>query len=259
MTDGINRVLYFAPGLAAVNAANYIPGRALAAGTFAAVFPAVKANILANGTAGASDFPLPTTLADTQVLVNNVPMPLIFVSPGQINVPLSQSLPNGGTVDLQTVRASTGQIYGTVEVSLSSASPGLFTSAGSGTGQAAAINAADGTVNSSKNAVARGQYVTIYGTGQGLVANAPQDGQAAAGPVPTPVHPQILLGSAFVPDANIQYSGLAPSLAGVWQINFQVPATAPTGASVPLKVLMNSIPSDNPATPSQIAVTLAIK
>jgi uncharacterized protein (TIGR03437 family) len=73
------------------------------------------------------------------------------------------------------------------------------------------------------------------------------------------VNPQILLGNAFVPDANIQYSGLAPALAGVWQINFQVPASTTSANNVPVKVLMNSIPSDNPSAPGQIATTLAIK
>ncbi|MDP9053989.1 MAG: hypothetical protein M3N93_06755 [Acidobacteriota bacterium] len=259
ITDGLNRVLYFAPTLAAVNAANYISKRAVAPGTFAAVFPGVSTNVISSGTGVATSFPLPAALADTQVMVNGSPSPLLYVSPGQINLPLSLSLPTGGTVDLQVVRPSTGQIYGVTELSLNTASPGLFTIAGTGSGQVAAINVADGTVNSAKNPAARGQYVTIFGTGQGFVANGPADGQASSGPVPTATLPQILLGGAFVPGANIQYSGLAPSLAGVWQINFQIPATATVGAAVPLKVLMNSIPSDNPASPSDIAVTLSIK
>jgi uncharacterized protein (TIGR03437 family) len=259
VADGLNRVLYFAPGIAAVNAANFLSGRPLTPGAFAAVFPAVKTNTLSTGTGTATSFPLPTTLADTQVVVNNVAMPLLFVSQGQINLPLSMSLPTGGTVDMQVVRVSTGQIYGTTEIPMSTASPALFTISGSGSGLVAAINVADGTVNSAKTPVVRGQYVTIFGTGQGFVANAPPDGQAATGPVPTAAHPEILLGGAFVPDADIQYSGLAPSLAGVWQINFQVPTTVAPGNAVPLKVLMNSIPSDNPSAPSQIAVTLAVK
>jgi uncharacterized protein (TIGR03437 family) len=148
---------------------------------------------------------------------------------------------------------------------MSTASPGLFTTNGSGTGIAAAINVADSTINSSHAPVARGQYISLFGTGQGIVPNAPPDGQAASGPIPTSNHPQILIGTgtagvyAAVPDANVQYSGLAPSLAGVWQINFQVPTTAPAGNAVPLKILMNSVPSDNPSAPSQVAVTLAIK
>ena len=257
-TDGINRVLYYAPGLAAVNAANFLSGRPLAPGAFAAVFPSVKTNTFGTGTGTAQAFPLPTALADTQVTVSGNAVPLLYVSPGQINLPLPMGVPPGGTVDMQVVGATTGQIFATGEVQLAAASPGLFTT-NSGTGQVAAINVADGTINSFKAPVARGQYITIFGTGQGFVPNAPPDGQAVSGPVPTTAHPQILLGGALVPDANIQYSGLAPFLAGVWQINFQVPATVSAGNSVPLVVLMNSIRSDNLANPSQIAVTVAVK
>jgi uncharacterized protein (TIGR03437 family) len=258
VADGINRVLYFAPGLGIVNAANYISGRALAPGAFAAIFPAVSKNILAGGTASATSLPLPTTLSGTQVLVNGNPSALFFVSPGQINLPFSLSLPMGGTVDLQVVAPATGQIYGGAEVSLSSASPGLFTTGGTGTGQVAALNQ-DFSVNSATNPQVRGGVISLFGTGQGFVGNAPPDGQASTGLVPTALHPQILLGGMFVPDANIQYSGLAPTLVGVWQINFQVPTTVTAGNNVPIIVLMNSIPSNNPSTPGQISTTIALK
>lgn len=257
-TDGINRVLYYAPGLAAVNAANFIAGRPLAPDAFAAIFPAVKTNTLATGTATAQSFPLPTQLGDTQVNVNGTSIPLFYASPGQINALLPMGAPTGGTVDMQVLSASTGQIFAFGEVQMSSASPALFTT-NSGTGQVAAINVADGTVNSFKSPAARGSYVSVFGTGQGFVANAPPDGQASTGPVPTAGHPQILLGGALLPDANVQYSGLAPYLAGVWQINFQIPNTVTPGNSVPLVVLMNSIRSDNPSSPSQIAVTISVK
>jgi uncharacterized protein (TIGR03437 family) len=258
VADGINRIVYFAPGLGVVNASNYISGRALAPGAFAAIFPAVAKNILAGGTASASSLPLPTTLAGTQVLVNGIPSALFFVSPGQINLPFSLSLPMGGTVDLQVVAPATGQVYGGAEVSLSSASPGLFTTGGTGTGQVAALNQ-DFSINSATNPQVRGGVISLFGTGQGFVANAPPDGQASTGLVPTALHPQILLGGAFVPDANIQYSGLAPTLVGVWQINFQVPTTVTAGNNVPIVVLMNSIPSNNPSTPGQISTTIALK
>lgn len=162
-------------------------------------------------------------------------------------------------MDVQVFSPSTGQIYGGGEISLSSASPGLFTTGGTGTGQVAALNQIDGTVNTATNPVTRGQYITLYGTGQGPVANAPPDGQAASGPVATAVNPQILLGGAYVPAANIQYSGLAPDLAGVWQINLLVPTTVTAGKNVPIIVIMNSIPSDNPANSGQIATTIALK
>lgn len=261
VADGINRLLYYAPQVAIVNAANYIPGRPLAPGTIAAIFPSISTNIIAGGTASAPSgvFPLPTTLANTQVVVNNKASSLFYVSPGQINLPLSMSLPSAGTVDLQVVQPATGQIYGAAEVDLSSASPGLFTTTGTGSGEVAAINVADGTINSTTNPVARGAYITLYGTGQGFVANAPADGTAGTGPIPTALDPQILLGGAFLPASDIQYSGLAPYLVGVWQINFQIPMATVPGNAVPVIVLMNSIPSDNPSVPGQIAATIAVK
>ena len=127
-----------------------------------------------------------------------------------------------------------------------------------GTGQVAALNQ-DNSINSATNPQVRGGFISLFGTGQGFVANAPPDGQASTGLVPTALHPQILLGGAFVPDANIQYSGLAPDLVGVWQINFQVPTTVTAGNNVPIVVLMNSIPSNNPSTPGQISTTIALK
>ena len=266
VADGINRVLYFAPALAMVNAANYLTGRPLAPGAFAAIFPAAPTSssstapqsVIAAGTDSATTFPLPTTLADTQVFVNGTPSALFFVSPGQINLPLSLNLPTGGTVDVQVTRASTGQVYGGGELQLAPASPGLFVIGGGQTGQVAALNQ-DGTVNSATNPVIRGQVIQLFGTGQGPVPGAPPDGQPGTGPLPTPANPQILLGSSYVPVANIQYSGLAPALVGVWQINFQVPVSAQSGNAVPITIFMNSIPSNNPSQANQIATTIAVK
>jgi uncharacterized protein (TIGR03437 family) len=263
VADGIDRLLYYVPQVNVVNAANFLAGRALAPGAWAALFAAVPANPLAPGTQPQTAAPpYPTALGDTQVMINGAASPLYYVAQGQINTPLSLSLPSGGTVDLEVVRKSTGQIFGAAELALASASPALFTD-GSGTGQVAAINAVDGSVNSASNPVVRGQYIELYGTGQGFVPGGPGDGQPSTGLVPTPATPQILLGSsgsaAFVPAANITYSGLAPTLVDVWQINFQVPTTAQAGTSVPITIFMNNIPSTNPNNPAQIVTTLSIK
>jgi uncharacterized protein (TIGR03437 family) len=251
------------PQVNVVNAANFLAGRALAPGAWAALFPTVLTNPIAPGTQPQTAAPpYPSTLGDTQVLINGTASPLYYVAQGQINTPLSLNLPSGGTVNVEVVRQSTGQIFGAAELALASASPALFTDGG-GTGQVAAINAVDGSVNSASNPVVRGQYIELYGTGQGFVPGGPGDGQPSTGQVPTPATPQILLGSspsnAFVPAANITYSGLAPTLVDVWQINFQVPTTAQAGTSVPVTVFMNNIPSGNPNNPTQIVTTLSIK
>ncbi len=259
VADGINRILYFAPQIAVVNAANYIVGRPLAPGTFAALFPSVSTNVIANGTQNNSGtYPLTTTLADTQVLVNGAAAPLFYVSPGQINVPLSLSLPTSGTVNLQAVRQSTGQIYGSAEVALASASPGLFSADSTGSGEIVALNQ-DTTQNSPSNPIPRGQVLQIYATGQGPVSNPPVDGTVSTGQVPTAAIPEVILGTTFVPSSNVQYSGLAPGLIGVWLISVEIPMTATTGTAVPIQVFMNSIPSNNPGAPTQVATTVSIK
>ena len=95
-------------------------------------------------------------------------------------------------------------------------------------------------------------------------AGAPPDGQPSAGLVPTSVLPQIVLGTAgsniiSVPASDISYSGLAPGFVGLWQINFTIPANAPTGTDVPITVFMNSISSSNPAVPTQVVTTVSLK
>jgi uncharacterized protein (TIGR03437 family) len=196
------------------------------------------------------------------VLVNGVAAPLFYVSPGQINFEISNSLTTGGSAAIQAIRPSTGQIYASTELQLASADPALFTFNGTGGGQVAASNFVDFSNNSSSNAVVRGQTIILYGTGLGPVAGPPPDGQAATGAVAGLATPQILLGAtatAFVDPSNITYSGLSPSLVGVWQINLTIPMDAPTGGSVPIRIFLNSIPSVDPAQAGSTATTIAIK
>jgi uncharacterized protein (TIGR03437 family) len=262
VADGVNRILYFAPQVNVVNGANYIPGRSLAPGTIASAFPSASTNVLAGSTqSNPGTLPLPTTLGGAEVLVNNTPAPLFYAAPGQINFALPYELATGGTASIEIVQPTTGQIYGAAEIPLASASPGLFTVGSGQSGQVAALNQ-DNSLNSSSNALTRGQVLQIFATGQGLVPNAPPDGQASSGLVNTPNLPQVLLGSGssavFVPASNIQYSGLAPGFVGVWQINVQIPTTAPSG-NVPITVFMNSVPSVDTANPGTVVTTVALK
>jgi len=167
------------------------------------------------------------------------------VSPTQINFLLPMSKPTSGTADVQVVQNDTGQVLGDSTINLNVASPGLFTTGG-GSGQVAALNQ-DNTVNGPDNPAPVGSVLQIFGTGQGFVPNAPPDGTPPSGPTPSQASPAVLMYQSFVPAANVQYSGLAPSLVGVWQINVLVPASAvpadKSPAQVPCVVLLNSIPS----------------
>ncbi|MBS1858566.1 MAG: hypothetical protein JST11_24570 [Acidobacteria bacterium] len=254
VAEATNRVSFYFPGLAGVNGANFIVNRALAPNTITSLFP------LSNGsfgkdTAPAPGVPLPLVLADVQVLVNGTPAALYYVGPTQINLVIPWNAPTSGTADVQVTKQSTGQVLAAGTIPMDQVSPGIIETSGTGANrQAAVINAKDGTVNSPTNPVARGDYISIYATGQGLVPNPPAEGTVSANLISTTFTPRVGIGACFVdscptatgetvPANPVQFSGLSPQFPGVWQINVRVPGVTDVTAPVPLVVSVNSVGS----------------
>jgi uncharacterized protein (TIGR03437 family) len=135
-------------------------------------------------------------------------------------------------VEVRVERRSTGQIVAIGSMAMRSESPGLFMREGNpdNSRQIAALNQ-DGSINSSMNAVARGEVIQLFGTGQGLVAGQPPDAQ----PVPkdqlysTADKPRVITSAGELDPSNVQFSGLAPDLVGVWQVNVRIPLEVPPG------------------------------
>ncbi len=275
VADSSHRIQYFVPEIAVTNAANFLT-RPLAPGTIVSVFPfnsdlcgPAKCDPVPFGTETATfdtqpvPIPLPTEIADIQLRVNEQPAGLFFVSPGQINAPLSMSLPSTGTVSLDVYRPSTGQILGFADIRMDAASPGLFSFNSNGTGGAASLNEEAGCrpepvffrcFNSPTNPIARGQIIQFFGTGQGAVEGAPPDGFPAAAAIQLPDRTRVSFGGEFVEDAGVLYSGLAPGLIGVWQINVRVPQSVTPGSFVPVNVVLRSIGTVTNSTRITIAV-----
>jgi len=141
------------------------------------------------------------------------------------------------------------------------ASPSLFAGPGysAGTGQIAALNE-DNSVNSASNPISRGKVIQMFGTGQGFVQGAPPDGEGPTGAVSTPPPlPRVWINPDYVADSDIQYSGLAPFLVGVWQLNVRIPEKVAPASQVPVILFYRSIPSGNPQVPGQIVTTIAVK
>ena len=159
-------------------------------------------------------------------------------------------------MDLRVVSKSTGQIYGASDLALTPVSPGLFTLNATGFGQLAALNE-DNSVNGPGNPLTRGHVIQIYGTGQGAVTGGPPDGTLDVGLAPTAVTPQIQISNITVPPEDIKYSGLAPGLIGVWQIDVLVPTTVTAGSSVPVIISLSSVPSSDPS--SNLRTTIALQ
>jgi len=244
MADLAQRVIVYYPGLGPINAANYLSPNVLAPGMISAMFTQGNLHQFGGQAAKATTLPLPTTLNGVQVLFNGTPAPLFYADPDQINFQVPMGAPQSGLQDVQVLEVATGRILGDTTALMELSVPGIFTQAGNGSGAAAAVNQ-DGTVNSQTNPAAQGTVIQIFGTGQGFVAGAPPDGVAPAGPVLTPVKPNIIMGTDFVPSENVLYSGLAPSLVGVWQINVKIPDIVITQPNFPTQIvaIMNSAAS----------------
>jgi uncharacterized protein (TIGR03437 family) len=128
------------------------------------------------------------------------------------------------------MRKSTGQILGSGNVEMSPVAPALFTKNKEGTGQVAATNE-DGTENNSGNPIAWGKVITLTGTGSGRVRNAPADGTSPGDGIQTDEKPRVLIGSDYVPDENVTFSGLLPGSPGVWQIKVRIPNNTVPGVN----------------------------
>jgi uncharacterized protein (TIGR03437 family) len=118
--------------------------------------------------------------------------------------------------------------------------PALFTTNGQGSGQASAmisntpfLAAPIGAFPGSRPAK-KGEFVSLFCTGLGAVS-------AASTTLTTPT---VTLGGASAP---VSFSGLAPGFVGLYQVNFQIPATASSGSAVAV-VLMIGGSVSNTAT-----------
>ena len=211
-----------------LNAGSFAPvGAPLSPGSFFTIF----GGGLSSATTVAASLPFPTTLNGVQVLVNGMAAPLYFVSAGQI----SALVPFGATGSTATVQVVNGAARSnSVELPLGRTSPGIFTIPPAGTGPAALLRA-DFTLISPTSGARRGDTVQLFLTGLGAVSPAGRDGAAAsASPLSlVTADVKVYVGGR---QATVLFKGLAPGLAGLYQINFTIPLNAPTGPGVALAI-----------------------
>ena len=247
-----------APAITAVaNAASYAigpvaPGEiVLVAGNFLADSALIGAQTSAGFVAA--------SLGATTVLFDDVPAPLVYTMANQLSaiVPyeVSGQAQTSIQVEYQGVRSTP------FTVAVAPTAPGIFTSNESGSGQGAIVNQ-DGSINGPGNPAAGGDVISIYATGEGFIANAPPDGTGATGASDTVAagSTRVLINGTFVDEVTannptcslqpgdptggqwITYSGLAPGLPGVWQVNVQIPMCVAPSTSTLLFLWQNSVP-----------------
>ena len=194
-----------------------------------------------------NDGRVPSLLASTRVWFDDVAAPMIYAANGQLSAVVPYAV--GGKQSTSVSVEYAGIKSPAVSIPVVAAVPGIFTLDSSGKGPGAILNV-DNKVNSRTAPASRGSVITIFATGEGQTDPPGQDGKPAAAPLPRPTLPvSVEIGGIT---AQVQYAGGAPGLvAGVIQINAQVPATVTPGNTVPVVVKVGQ-------ASSQAGVTVAV-
>jgi uncharacterized protein (TIGR03437 family) len=231
-----------------VNSASYQPITAsLAPGELITIF----GSGLASGTVVTQGGqPYPTTLGGVTVSIDNIPCPISYVSPNQLSVIVPYEVASNQT-GLANIQVTNGAQSNVVQMYLTDASPGsyslettpaLVTQAGQtsldGIGYSAAEHATGplaGQFVTPTNPAQPGEYISVYLTGLGTVTPTITDG--ALGPSSTlswadlynAGNMAVLFNDFYNGStenfATIEFAGLAPGYAGLYQINVQVPTS----------------------------------
>ena len=217
------------------NLANY--STSVAAGGLASVF-----GINLASTANPTTTNLPTILGGTCVTLNNVALPLLAAAPGQINFQIPPGLAAGKYPLI--VRSIVNQAASTqsINVSVAKYAPAVFV-----TSSGPAIYHSDGSPVTKSNPTTRDQRLVIYATGLG-----PTTGGTVTAGSPAPSSPLAVTGPLTVyfgtpgysqAPVVVEWSGLAPGLIGVYQIDVYIPGTHMEGDAVPVVLQIGSVMS----------------
>ena len=234
-----------------VNATSYV-SESFAPGEILAVF---GDQLAVPGTAAVNTGapPLATTLGGVQVLVNGVPAPLFFASPGQVNVQLPYELPPGSLATVQVVSNGKAGNLRSVNIVPNSARMMVWGANVISGGYGIIVNQDYSLTLPSTTSVPGfathpahiGDTVTIYGIGFGQTTPAAVTGAAASGTTLQSVNSAtVAFGGAFYGNATFvpaSYAGLTPSAVGLYQVNAQIPPTTPIGPSVPITLTINGV------------------
>ncbi len=166
---------------------------------------------------------LPTKLDGLELLLNGSPLPMEAVTPWQINAQVPQTATPGDTGFI--VRSGTSV---TPEVRSSVVARGPYTIyTDLYRSQAAALFPGTGTLVDQAHPAAIGQILELYCYGLGVTNPmvAAAVGSPSSPPATAAVVPHIRVGGV---DADVLFSGLAPGLAGVYQVNLRVPQVPKT-------------------------------
>jgi len=176
---------------------------------------------------------LPIMLGDceTTVFVDYSPAALYYVSPTQINFLVPPDLLPGPV----TVYVVVDALYGAlIQLTLAPAAPGLFQL----DAKNAVATAAGGSVFTPASPARPGEIVVLWAGGLGKTTPPADNFQlpTAAAPLVAGANLSILLDGVAVESDAIEYAGVAPGYAGLYQINLLLPMSTGMNPEIRLQV-----------------------
>jgi uncharacterized protein (TIGR03437 family) len=173
---------------------------------------------------------LPTALASVEVYIDNWPVPLIYVSPTQVNfiVPGNEI---DGSVPVRVVRE--GVTGPEITIQLVDAAPALFDLAGY-----AIATHGDGSLLTGDVPAKAGDAVVVYATGLGKTLPNPAPGviPLTPNPVAAAATLTVYLNGVPVDPSLVFYAGVTPYSAGLYQINMFLPGDTPADPEIRVAV-----------------------
>ena len=168
-------------------------------------------------------------LAETQVFFDGIAAPVLYAQNGQVNVVAPYELADKTQTVIQAQYR--GQAAPAVTIPVSPTSAALFENFQTG---APLVLNSDFSLNSAANPVHPSGFVVLYSTGAGATSPPSLDGQIwlTTGGLQANVSAQLIIPSSgfAAVTAPVRYAGPAPGLvAGVQQLNIEIPADIPAG------------------------------
>ena len=207
-----------------VNAASSAP---FTAGISPGELITIYGSNLAASTVFAPSIPFPTTVGNVQVTVNGINAPIYYVASGQI----SAIVPYGVTNSIANIQVNNnGALSNTVSTFINLTTPGIFTVPPGGLGYGAVLHQ-DFSLVTPQSPAKIGETVSIYLTGLGAVNPTIQDGGAGPSDTLSKTTNAISADISGI-SATVTYAGLAPQLAGLYQVNVTIPSGLTAGDNV---------------------------
>jgi len=215
-----------------VNAADLTPSVAPAA-----LISVFGAN-LSPTNATTNEMPLPTAIGQSCLMVNGAAIPMMFVSPGQINAQLP--LRTAGRVPVTVY--TPGGVSDDYFLNVLSVAPAIFHSgvAGPMTDLPVIVKASNQQLVTPSNPIHPNDEILIYATGLGSTSPEVEAGvpPPSSPPATAVVPPDVQLGGMPL---EVGFAGLTPGMAGVYLIQARAPSRPTFGAEIPLTVSQGTV------------------